>query len=124
MVMVSGIGIVDPPTPHGAILVSWAGRRVAPQVSMSVTAPCGTNGFIAVPAYGAANPIAGVGGKVVWSGGSFTATGRTRPRTRPPGDLPYIDGRSSTRFVEPCGGPGLIRTLVSGGPRVDREVRR
>jgi alpha-L-rhamnosidase len=41
---------------------------------MSVTAPPGTNGSIAVPTYGAANPIVEVDGKVVWSGGSFTAT--------------------------------------------------
>ena len=41
---------------------------------MSVTAPPGTNGSIAVPTYGAANPIVAVGGQVVWSGGSFTGT--------------------------------------------------
>ncbi|MFI5066584.1 MAG: alpha-L-rhamnosidase C-terminal domain-containing protein, partial [Streptosporangiales bacterium] len=62
------------PTPHGAVQVSWAGESGAGQFSMSVTAPSGTTGTIAVPTYGAANPVVEVGGKVVWSGGSFTAT--------------------------------------------------
>jgi alpha-L-rhamnosidase len=61
------------PTPHGAVQVSWAGQSGARAFSMSVTAPPGTNGSIAVPTYGAANPIVAVGGQVVWSGGSFTA---------------------------------------------------
>lgn len=61
------------PTPHGAVQVSWAGESGARQFSMNVTAPSGTNGTIAVPTYGAANPVVEVGGQVVWSGGSFTA---------------------------------------------------
>jgi alpha-L-rhamnosidase len=56
------------------VQVSWAGESGAHEFSMSVTAPPGTNGSIAVPTYGAANPVVEVGGKVVWSGGSFTAT--------------------------------------------------
>jgi alpha-L-rhamnosidase len=62
------------PTPHGALAVSWAGESGAHQFSMSVTAPSGTSGTIAVPTYGAASPIVEVGGKVVWSNGTFTAT--------------------------------------------------
>jgi len=61
------------PTPHGAVQVAWAGQRGASQFSMSVTAPPGTSGTIAVPTYGAANPVVEVNGQVVWSGGTFTA---------------------------------------------------
>jgi alpha-L-rhamnosidase len=46
--------------------VDWlAGESGAHELSMSVTAPPGTNGSIAVPTYGAANPVVEVGGKVV-----------------------------------------------------------
>jgi len=55
------------------VAVSWAGESGARQFSMNVTAPSGTNGTIAVPTYGSANPVVEVGGQVVWSGGSFTA---------------------------------------------------
>jgi alpha-L-rhamnosidase len=61
------------PTPHGAVQVAWAGESGADEFSMAVTAPSGTSGTIAVPTYGAANPVVEVGGQVVWSGGSFTA---------------------------------------------------
>ena len=62
------------PTPHGSIAVDWAGQSGTGQFSMNVTAPSGTTGTIAVPTYGAANPIITVGGVVVWSNGAFTAT--------------------------------------------------
>jgi alpha-L-rhamnosidase len=62
------------PTPHGAVQVAWAGQGGASQFSMSVTAPSGTSGTIAVPTYGAASPIVEVNGHIVWAGGSFTGT--------------------------------------------------
>ena len=63
------------PTPYGAVQVSWAGEAGDGQFSMQVTAPSGTTGTIAVPVGGASNPIVEVGGNVVWSNGTFTATG-------------------------------------------------
>lgn len=62
------------PTPHGAVRVSWAGQSGVNQFAMSVTAPSGTSGTVAVPTYGAANPVVSVNGQVAWSGGSFSAT--------------------------------------------------
>lgn len=62
------------PTPHGAVQVAWAGESGVDAFSMSVTAPSGTSGTVAVPTYGAANPVVAVNGQVVWSGGTFTAT--------------------------------------------------
>ncbi|HEY3871068.1 MAG TPA: alpha-L-rhamnosidase C-terminal domain-containing protein [Actinocrinis sp.] len=63
------------PTPHGDVDVDWAGESGVGQFSMNVTAPGGTSGTIAVPTYGAADPIVEVDGNVVWSNGTFTATG-------------------------------------------------
>ena len=63
------------PTPHGDVDVDWSGEGGADQFSMAVTAPGGTSGTIAVPTYGAADPIVEVDGNVVWSNGAFTATG-------------------------------------------------
>ena len=62
------------PTPHGSIAVDWAGQSGTGQFSMQVTAPSGTTGTIAVPTYGATDPIITVGGQTVWSDGTFTAT--------------------------------------------------
>lgn len=62
------------PTPHGALQVSWAGQSGVGQFAMSVTAPSGTSGTVAVPTYGSANPVVSVNGHVVWNGGAFTAT--------------------------------------------------
>jgi alpha-L-rhamnosidase len=62
------------PTPHGSIAVDWAGQKGTGEFSMQVTAPSGTTGTIAVPTYGATDPIVTVGGQTVWSGGTFTAT--------------------------------------------------
>ena len=61
------------PTPHGSIGVDWAGESGVGQFSMQVTAPSGTSGTIAVPTYGATNPIVEDGGQTVWSNGTFTA---------------------------------------------------
>lgn len=61
------------PTPHGAVQVSWAGEHGAGEFAMSVTAPSGTSGTIAVPTFGAASPVVAVNGQVVFSGGVFTA---------------------------------------------------
>jgi alpha-L-rhamnosidase len=63
----------DVPTPHGTIGVDWSGESGVGQFTMQVTAPSGTTGTIAVPTYGATDPIVEVGGQVVWSGGTFTA---------------------------------------------------
>jgi alpha-L-rhamnosidase len=41
---------------------------------MQVTAPSGTSGSIAVPTYGATNPIVEVNGAVVWRNGAFSGT--------------------------------------------------
>jgi alpha-L-rhamnosidase len=60
------------PTPHGSISVDWAGESGADDFSLQVTAPSGTTGTIAVPTYGAANPVVTVGGQDVWSQGTFT----------------------------------------------------
>jgi alpha-L-rhamnosidase len=62
------------PTPHGAIGVDWSGESGVGQFTMQVTAPSGTSGTIAVPTYGATNPIVDVNGNTVWSNGAFTAT--------------------------------------------------
>jgi len=62
------------PTPHGAIGVDWAAQAGTGQLSMNVTAPPGTTGTIAVPTDGVTDPIITVGGAVVWSNGTFTAT--------------------------------------------------
>ena len=62
------------PTPHGSIAVDWAGQSGTGEFSMQVTAPSGTTGTIAVPTYGATDPIITVGGQTVWSDGTFTAT--------------------------------------------------
>jgi alpha-L-rhamnosidase len=59
------------PTPHGTIGVSWAGQSGVKQFSMQVTAPAATSGTIAVPTYGAANPVVAVNGVTAYSGGSF-----------------------------------------------------
>jgi alpha-L-rhamnosidase len=60
------------PTPHGTIGVSWAGESGVNQFSMQVSAPAGTSGTIAVPTYGAANPVVAVNGVTAYSGGSFS----------------------------------------------------
>ena len=62
------------PTPHGAIGVDWSGENGAYQFSMQVTAPSGPSGTIAVPTYGATNPIVTVNGNTVWSNGAYSAT--------------------------------------------------
>ena len=63
------------PTPHGTIGVSWAGESGVTQFSMQVTAPAGTSGTIAVPTYGAANPVVAVNGVTAYSGGAFSPVG-------------------------------------------------
>jgi alpha-L-rhamnosidase len=62
------------PTPNGAVAVSWAGEAGDGQFAMTVTAPSGTTGTIAVPVGTASDPVVEVGGNVVWSNGTFTAT--------------------------------------------------
>ena len=93
------------PTPHGAVQVSWAGESGAGQFSMQVTAPSGTTGTIAVPAGGASNPIVEVGGNVVWSNGTFTATGGITGASQD-GDYVYLTGvQPGTYLVAANPGP-------------------
>jgi len=61
------------PTPHGTLSVKWAGQPGVGQFSAEVTAPTGTSGTIAVPTYGAANPVVSINGAVVWRNGAFIA---------------------------------------------------
>lgn len=61
------------PTPHGAIGVSWSSADGGRLFGMRVTAPKGTEGVIAVPVSGAADPVVAVDGHVVWHGGRFSA---------------------------------------------------
>ena len=57
------------PTPYGPVSVSWADSN---GFSMTVTAPGGTTGTIAVPTASAADSVIAVNGHVVWNGRSFT----------------------------------------------------
>ncbi|MDI5962315.1 alpha-L-rhamnosidase-related protein [Streptantibioticus silvisoli] len=86
------------PTPHGALQVSWAGQSGVDQFAMSVTAPSGTSGTIAVPTYGASNPVVSVNGQVVWSGGAFTATTGIGGAHQD-GDYVYLTGVQPGTFV-------------------------
>ena len=61
------------PTPHGDLDVSWTAQAKAQRFRLTVTAPRGTSGTIAVPTYGASNPVITVNGKVVWRNGSLIA---------------------------------------------------
>jgi alpha-L-rhamnosidase len=61
------------PTPHGDIDVRWTQQSAAGRFTVTVTAPHGTRGTIAVPTHGAADTIVTVDGKVVWRHGAFTA---------------------------------------------------
>ncbi|HEX4832411.1 MAG TPA: alpha-L-rhamnosidase C-terminal domain-containing protein [Trebonia sp.] len=76
------------PTPHGTITVDWASQVGDGDFAMSVTAPAGTSGTIAVPVGSAASPVVAVGGNVVWSNGAFTATSGIGGATRNGG---YVD---------------------------------
>lgn len=62
------------PTPHGALSVNWAEQGSSGRFSITVTAPAGTSGTIAVPTDGAADQIITVDGHAVWSGGRFAAS--------------------------------------------------
>ena len=57
------------PTPHGAVRVAWTSGN---GFAMTVTAPAGTSGTIAVPVSGG-NSVVVVNGRVVWNGSSFAA---------------------------------------------------
>jgi alpha-L-rhamnosidase len=93
------------PTPHGAVQVSWAGESRARRFSMNVTAPSGTSGTIAVPTYGAASPIVKVGGRVVWSNGTFTAA-RGIGGAYQSGDYVYLTGvQAGSHLVASNPGP-------------------
>lgn len=61
------------PTPHGPVQVAWTGKSPAHEFSMTVTAPGGTTGTIAVPASGTDTTVT-VNGRVVWHGGRFSGS--------------------------------------------------
>ncbi|WP_329457289.1 alpha-L-rhamnosidase-related protein [Streptomyces sp. NBC_01497] len=60
------------PTPHGDIDVHWTAKTGADRFSLTVDAPKGTSGTIAIPVSGRARTVT-VNGKVVWRHGDFTA---------------------------------------------------
>ncbi|MFJ5269855.1 alpha-L-rhamnosidase C-terminal domain-containing protein [Streptomyces sp. NPDC088358] len=60
------------PTPHGDIGVHWTARTGEDRFTLTVDAPKGTSGTIAIPVSGRAQSVA-VNGKVVWRHGAFTA---------------------------------------------------
>ncbi len=62
------------PTPHGPIDVDWTAPSGSGRFTMTVTAPHGTRGTIAVPTDGAAHPVVSVNGAAVWRHGALTAT--------------------------------------------------
>ena len=57
------------PTPHGPVSVQWSASN---GFSMTVTAPPGTTGTIAVPAADTGDTVVTVDGHVVWDGKTFT----------------------------------------------------
>ncbi|MEE4544821.1 alpha-L-rhamnosidase C-terminal domain-containing protein [Streptomyces sp. V4-01] len=103
------------PTPHGPVAVSWAGEPGSDAFAMSVTAPAGTSGTIAVPTYGAADPVVAVDGHVVWSGGAFTATGGIGGAHRDGDhvDLTGVQPGTRTIAANPGGTPPAGYTLCA-----------
>jgi alpha-L-rhamnosidase len=86
------------PTPHGTIGVDWSGESGVGQFSMQVTAPTGTTGTIAVPTYGATNPIVEDNGQTIWSNGTFTAaSGITGAHAS--GGYVYLTGVQPGRYL-------------------------
>lgn len=79
------------PTPHGALAVKWAGERGVGQFAMEVSAPPGTSGTVAVPTYGATNPIVDVNGTTVWRNGAFVAGAGIASATTD-GQFVYLNG--------------------------------
>lgn len=103
------------PTPHGAVRVAWAAQSGAGEFAMSVTAPAGTSGTVAVPVNGAADPVVAVDGQVVWSGGSFTpAAGVTGGhRDGDYVDLTGVQPGTYTVAANPGGAPPAGYTLCA-----------
>jgi len=93
------------PTPHGTLAVSWAGKSGDGEFAMSVTAPSGASGTVAVPVGGAANPVVKVGGTVVWRNGTFTPTSGIGGAARSGG---YVD----LTGVQ----PGTYQVAANAGP--------
>jgi alpha-L-rhamnosidase len=78
------------PTPHGPLNVHWTAS--AGRFSLTVTAPGGTSGTIAVPVTGgAAKAVVTVDGHTVWSGGRFAA-GAHVSGARAVGGYVYLTG--------------------------------
>jgi alpha-L-rhamnosidase len=61
------------PTPHGAVDVRWSKTGVSGGFSMTVTAPKGTTGTIAVPVSADDNQTILANGHVVWADGRYVA---------------------------------------------------
>lgn len=79
------------PTPHGALAVKWAGERGVGQFSMQVDAPAGTSGTIAVPTYGAVDPVVAINGVAAWRNGVFIA-GNGASSASTDGQFVYLNG--------------------------------
>ena len=63
------------PTPHGPLQVSWVRGSGAQQFSLTLTAPKGTSGDVAVPVTGTV--VVRVDGRTVWNGTRATGLGAT-----------------------------------------------
>lgn len=103
------------PTPHGPVQVSWAAQSGVGQFSMTMTAPAGTSGTVAVPVGAAADPVVAVNGTNVWSDGAFTSTGGIGGAHRDGGYV-YLTGVQPgtwTVAADPGGTPPAGYTLCA-----------
>jgi alpha-L-rhamnosidase len=91
------------PTPHGAIGVSWTVQNG--RLSLTVSAPSGTDGTIAVPTNGAAGLVVEVNGHTVWGGGKYAATALVAGASSKDGYV-YLTGVQPGRYT--------ITTTASG----------
>ncbi len=86
------------PTPHGALQVKWGGKRDAAQFTMEVVAPGGSSGTVAVPTYGAGNPVVTVNERVVWRNGGFLAGGGPAGASTD-GQFVYLNGIQAGSYL-------------------------
>ena len=86
------------PTPHGALAVKWAGQRGVGQFAMQVDAPAGTLGTVAVPTYGAANPVVSINGNPVWRDGRLIS-GLGVASASADGQFVYLNGLAGGSYV-------------------------
>ncbi|HEX4786976.1 MAG TPA: alpha-L-rhamnosidase C-terminal domain-containing protein [Actinospica sp.] len=84
------------PTPRGAIDVSWTVQNG--RLSLTVSAPAGTAGTIAVPTNGAKGLVVKVDGHTVWSGGRYAATAHVAGASSSGGYV-YLTGVQAGRYT-------------------------